>query len=119
MVQLNPVLVFDAQKNTSTIWRKVFSEISVQMVSVLGLLVVDWPWHNVTLQFRDVQVSIKPIVTLYQVAFTPAQKQYRRGILFTHKNGDLGAISVMERSCAAPISKVESQISDRSSYYTG
>ena len=33
MVQLNPVPVFGAQKNTSTIWRKFFTEISVQMVS--------------------------------------------------------------------------------------
>ena len=34
MVQLNPVPVFGAKKkNTSTIWRKFFNEISVQMVS--------------------------------------------------------------------------------------
>ena len=33
MVQLNPVPVFGAKKNTSTIWRKFFTEISVQMVS--------------------------------------------------------------------------------------
>ena len=33
MVQLNPVPVFGAQKNTSTIWRKFFTDISVQMVS--------------------------------------------------------------------------------------
>ena len=58
-------------------------------------------------------------VTLYQVAFTPAQKQYWIGLLFTHKNGDLGAISVTERCCAAPVSKVESHISDRCPYYTG
>ena len=57
-------------------------------------------------------------VTLYQVAFTPAQKQYRIGLQFTHKNGDFGAISVMERSWVAPITKVESHISDRCSYYT-
>ena len=30
--------------------------------------------------------------------FTP----YRMGLLFTHKNGDFGAISVSERSYAAP-----------------
>ena len=64
----------------------------------------------------DVQVSIKLIFTLYSIAFTPAQKQYRRGLLFTHKNGDLGAISVKERSCAARISIVERHISDRCSY---
>jgi len=38
---------------------------------------------------------------------------YRIGLLFTHKNGDFGAISAAERSCAAPISKVERHISDR------
>ena len=39
--------------------------------------------------------------------------------MFTHKNGDFGAISVAGRSYEAPISKVESDISDRCSYYTG
>ena len=41
--------------------------------------------------------------------------------MFTHKNGDFGAISVTERSCAAPISNVERRhISDRCSYsFTG
>ena len=33
MAQLNPVTVFGAQKNISTIWRKFLTEISVQMVS--------------------------------------------------------------------------------------
>ena len=49
----------------------------------------------------------------------PAQKPYRIRLLFTHENGDFGVFSVMERSCAARISKVESHISDRCSYYTG
>ena len=35
------------------------------------------------------------------------------------KNGCGGAISVTERSCAAPISKVASHVSDRCSHYTG
>ena len=35
------------------------------------------------------------------------------GLLFTGKNGDFGLISVTERSCAAPVSKVERCISDR------
>ena len=39
-------------------------------------------------------------VTLYQVAFTPAQKRYWIGFRFTHKNDDFGANSVMERSWA-------------------
>ena len=32
MVKLNPVDVFGAKKITSTIWRKIFTEISLQMV---------------------------------------------------------------------------------------
>ena len=32
-------------------------------------------------------------------------------------NGDISAISVTERRCAAPISYLESRVSDRSSYY--
>ena len=35
MVQLNPVPVFGAKKSTSTIWRKFFTEIFVQIVSAL------------------------------------------------------------------------------------
>ena len=41
---------------------------------------------------------------------TPARKLYRIGHLFTHENGDLGAISVTERSCAALVSKVTYRI---------
>ena len=54
--------------------------------------------------------------TLYWIVFAPAQKPYRIGILFTRKNGDFGAISVTERSCAALIPKEEHHISDRWSY---
>ena len=38
--------------------------------------------------------------SLYQVAFAPAPKPYRIGLLFTGKNGDFGAISVTRRSRA-------------------
>ena len=48
--------------------------------------------------------------TLYLIAFTPPRKPYRIGLLFTLKNSDFGAISVTKRSCAAPISKVQSYI---------
>ena len=41
----------------------------------------------------------------------PARKPYRIGLLFTHKKGDFGAISVT--------AKVGSHISDRCSYYAG
>ena len=52
----------------------------------------------------------------YRVAFAPALKPYRTlGLLFALNYGDSGAISVTEQSCAALISKVESQISDRCS----
>ena len=40
-------------------------------------------------------------------------------LLFAHKNGDFSAISVTKRSCAVPISNVESHILDRCSYYAG
>ena len=33
MVQLNAVPVFGTKNNTTNIWRKIFTEISVQMVS--------------------------------------------------------------------------------------
>ena len=37
MVQLNPVPVFGAKKNTSTIWRNFFTEISIQAVNAQAL----------------------------------------------------------------------------------
>ena len=37
------------------------------------------------------------------MAVAPTRKPYGTGILFTHKNGDFEAISVTERSRAAPI----------------
>ena len=50
----------------------------------------------------------------------PARKPFRIARLFTHMNGDFGAISVKARSCAASISKVESHISrDRCSHDAG
>ena len=57
--------------------------------------------------------------TFYRVAFAPARKPYRIGLLFTHNNGDFGAISVTERSCPHVISKLESHIWDKCSHYTG
>ena len=90
---------------------------------------------------------------LYWIAFAPARKQCRIGLLVTRKNGDFGAISVVceqallfgrvkrvskeraskrrspnrracsqvtisvtERRCSAPISKVGSYTSERCSY---
>ena len=57
--------------------------------------------------------------TLNRIAFAPARKPYRIGLLFTYENGDFGTISVTERSYAAPISKVVSHILNRCSCYTG
>ena len=50
--------------------------------------------------------------TLNQRVFEPAQKPYQIGILFTHKNGSFGAISVKERSSVVPVSNVEVHLSD-------
>ena len=55
----------------------------------------------------------KAVFTIYQIAFAPAKKPYRIGLLFSHKNGDYGAISVTERGCAALISNVERHISNK------
>ena len=35
--------------------------------------------------------------TLHKIAFAQARKPYRLGLLFTHKNGDFGAISVTQQ----------------------
>ena len=53
------------------------------------------------------------IFTLCRMALASARKPYRIDIVFTHKNGDCGAISIKERSCTAPISKMEPHISDK------
>ena len=42
--------------------------------------------------------------TLYRVAFTPPQKSYRMGLLFTDKDDDFGAIS----DRAKPLADLES-----------
>ena len=59
------------------------------------------------------------MLTLYWIPFAPARKLYQIWLLFTHENGDFGAISATERACAEPISRVESRILDRCSYYAG
>ena len=46
---------------------------------------------------------------LYCIA-SRSRKSCRIVFLFTHKNGDFGEISVRERGCAAPISKVTYRI---------
>ena len=51
--------------------------------------------------------------TQHRITFAPSRKSYRIRLLFTNMNGCGVAISVTERSCAAPILKVERDISDR------
>ena len=64
-------------------------------------------------------VSLKPkLIRSHYTGFARALKPCRIGLLFTHTNGDFGANFVKERSFAvppppAPISKVESYISNR------
>ena len=58
------------------------------------------------------------MVKLYWIAFVPPRKSYRIGILFTHMNGDFDAISMTERNCVTPISKVESHVLDTLGVYT-
>ena len=75
----------------------------------MGLLIYNFIQTN--------KLYSQAMFTLYRKAFAPPRKSSRIELLFTHKNGSGGAISVTDRSCAAPISKVESEISKRSSHY--
>lgn len=59
--------------------------------------------------------------TLHQITFALAGKPYRILLepLFTHtENDDFSAVSVTERSCAAPILKVERHVSDMFLYHS-
>ena len=51
--------------------------------------------------------------TTYLYSSCAARKPYHVGLLFTRKNSDLGAISVTERSGAAPILIADRHKSDR------
>ena len=55
------------------------------------------------------------VFILYRISFCVGTKTIPGiGLLFTHKNGDFGLISaVTERSCPAPISKMERHIAER------
>ena len=64
--------------------------------------------------------KLKALFTPYRIRFAPERKPYRIGILYTRNNhDDFGAKSVTKRTCAAPISKVERHILERSSHYSG
>ena len=88
-------------------------------------------WHVLLLQTCDVTCFSKNVMltskylrhqfstfeamfTPYQRAPSPVRKPHRIELLFRHKNGDFGAISVKNQaSCAVPISKVERHILDK------
>ena len=48
-------------------------------------------------------LKTKAILILYRIAFAWARKSYRIGLSTTHKNGDFGAIPVMEQSFGATL----------------
>ena len=56
--------------------------------------------------FYDISAKneIKAIFTPQRIAFAPIRNPYWTGLLLTHVNGHFGAVNVMKRSCAAPIS---------------
>ena len=56
---------------------------------------------------------VKYMFTPPQIAVVSTRKPNRRGLPLTGKNGDFSAITVTERSWAAPTLKVERYISDR------
>ena len=71
-----------------------------------------WYLCQISLQIMLLPIRIlKPwihflrLCSLYRMAFTTARKPYRIWLLFTHKDTGFGAISLTERSCAAPIPK--------------
>ena len=55
----------------------------------------------------DVRVEgVKAMFTLYRITFALARKPKPRRLLFKHRSVDFGAITVTERSCTPPISKI-------------
>ena len=74
---------------------------------------------NLYTWMKTLYIRLRLLFTRYRIAFAQARKSYRIGLLFTHKNGDFGAISDRAKlRRTSLISKVESQISDRCSFYT-
>ena len=80
------------------------------------LFAYSYQWFGIKPRFE-----VEAMFTLLWIAFEPTRNIPNRAspLLFTHKNGDCGVISVTKRSCAAPISKVERHISDRCWHDTG
>ena len=42
----------------------------------------------------------KAIFKVYQIALSGVQNSHQKGLLFTHKNGDLAVITAIDQSCA-------------------
>ena len=79
----------------------------------LNELMLIWSWRRARFKWILGHVCIIP----YSFCAGTKTKPFRIEHLFTHTNGDFGAISAMERRCAAPILKAESHIPDRFSHY--
>ena len=60
------------------------------------------PWN---FELSGNWVKVKAMFTVYRITFPPPRKPYRIGLLFTHKNGCGGVISVQggERMCRADL----------------
>ena len=97
MVQLNPVPVFCAKKNTSTIWTQFFTDISVQMVSTpflrsskTAVLMLPCSIFNIlewsdfycapllTGSFNTNENSPKPFINLKNVVQKPKRNQKKK-----------------------------------------
>ena len=72
-------------------------------------------WGQCNRTFTNIAIVLAwAVFILYRISFCVGAKTIPAiGLLFTHKTGDFDLISVTERSCAAPVSKVERYISDR------
>ena len=77
----------------------------VTLLSIKSLILI---WSRLHDRWGDPPHVTSPIwgrpppykQALNQIAFEPALKPYRKGLLFTHKNSDFGAISETLWSCA-------------------
>ena len=73
-------------------------------------------WHNINLHLSAAHVSQAPFI-LYR-SFCAGTKPYWIGLLFTHENGDSGAISVTERSSATRTGSLKWGVTYRIDVYT-
>lgn len=71
------------------------------------------PFVKNAIPYQTKGLGPKVMLTLYQIALAPERKPSQIVLLFTHKYGDFGANSLTERSCLAPMPKVERHTLDR------